>query len=198
MIPAPVTPPTHPTIVDPFIFRGDKIGLRPITIDDCTDAYVDWLNDPVVTQFLETRFEDQTTETVMAFIMKVIASETSYLFAIIESSTDRHIGNIKIGPINSHHKYADISYFIGERSCWGKGYAKQAIKAATTYAFNKLKLLSVRAGSYAKNAASIRALKRVGFHERGIYPEELSTTGDARDNHVVFSITLREYKSLMQ
>lgn len=71
----------------------------------------------------------------------------SFLFKIICNNSNCHIGNIKIGPINPHHNYADISYFIGEKSLWGKGIATEAIQLILKYAFEELKLHKVTAGT---------------------------------------------------
>jgi len=187
--------PTHPVVIDPHVYTGHGIKLRPVTLDDCTPHYVAWLNDRDVTRFLETRHSPQTLDTVKAFVASMIASKDSHLLAIIEASTGRHIGNVKLGPINPHHLYADISYFIGAKDCWRKGYGQEAVKAATWYGFTKLKLMSIRAGAYQKNEGSIRLLKRVGFKERGTFPFELCVSDESRDAHVMLSVTLPEWKS---
>jgi hypothetical protein len=94
-------------------FRGSKIVLRLAGLDDCNDQYLAWLKDPTVNQYLETRWREQTLESIRAFVAAQSASPDSYLFAILEA--DRHIGNIKVGPILPHHECADVSYFIGAR-----------------------------------------------------------------------------------
>ena len=38
-------------------FHGARASLRLITVDDCTERYVAWLNDPEVSRYLETRCE---------------------------------------------------------------------------------------------------------------------------------------------
>ena len=38
-----------------------------------------------------------------------------------------YIGNIKLGQILPFHKAKFISYFIGEKKLWEKGYGKTAI-----------------------------------------------------------------------
>jgi ribosomal-protein-alanine N-acetyltransferase len=189
------TSPTHEPNVSPFIFEGNKISLRPLTLDDCTPAYVAWLNDPEVHRYLETRwYGQQTLDSVRHYVeeaLKPLSGE--HMFAIIAGPA--HIGNIKIGSVNLAHKSAVISYFIGERSCWGKGYATEAIRGATRRAFGKLGLYNLQAGSYAKNVASIKALKRCGYKERGRLLNALCTTAESRDDHVLLSLTLPEFKS---
>lgn len=174
-----------------MIYTGRKIGLRPISMDDCTETYVDWLNDPEVNRYLETRHETQTLYSVMPFVGNARASSNDYLFAILAGPT--HIGNIKIGPINRLHQTADISYFIGSREHWGKGMATDAIRGATAYAFDRLGVYTLRAGVYGRNIASRRALEKNGYRLRGVLPLELVGV-DGRDDHVYYSITKPEYK----
>ena len=37
---------------------GTRVGLREICVADVGERYVGWLNDPVIAQFLESRFAD--------------------------------------------------------------------------------------------------------------------------------------------
>ncbi len=101
-------------------FEGEHATLRLLTLDDCSEEYVGWLRDPDVNRYLETRWTEQTLDSVRAFVTAVAADPASHLFAIVENEGGHHVGNLKIGPINSHHGFADLSYFIGEKSCWSR------------------------------------------------------------------------------
>ena len=46
---------------------------------------------------------------------------------------------LKIGPIDKIHMTA-IGIMIGDRNSWGCGYACEAIKALSSYAFQDIKL----------------------------------------------------------
>ena len=81
---------------------------------------------------------------------------------------NRHIGNIKIGPVDWHHRVGDIGLLIGEADCWGQGYASEAISALAAYAFANLGLEKLTAGAYAPNVGCIRAFERAGFKREGI------------------------------
>ena len=142
--------------------------LRPIVTADATERYTNWLNDKSVNQYLESRFEHATSSSVHNYIKEVLADKHSYFFAIIENTNGEHIGNIKLGPVHSHHKTGDIGFFIGEKSSWSKGYATEAILLIVTFAFKKLKLRKVTAGAYASNAGSIRVLQKAGFKQEGL------------------------------
>ncbi len=165
-------------------FRGQSTLLRLLTLDDVTDRYVAWLNDPQVNRYLETRFRAQTSETVREFVAGMVASSDSYLFGIIALDDRAHVGNLKIGPINRHHEFADVSYFIGDRSRWGKGLATDAIRLSVEVAFSRLKLHRVQAGVYEHNVGSCRALERAGFALEGRFSRQLRNVDGNWEDHV--------------
>lgn len=175
-----------------LVLMNEKILLRPITIADCTPFYVEWLRDPLVNQFLETRWHHQDIGTVRDFVHNMLISEEHYLFAIILNDNGTHIGNIKLGPINRYHGYADVSYFIGERQCWRKGFATEAIKLVTQFGFEVLHLYRVQAGAYAKNIGSVRALEKAGYRLEGCFRKQL-TYADERDDHLWFGMTIDDW-----
>ncbi|HBD9372943.1 TPA: GNAT family N-acetyltransferase, partial [Legionella pneumophila] len=119
---------------------GSKVFLLPVTLADCTDNYLKWLSDPSVNHYLETRWSIQDMESIRNFVSNMRTDPNNYLFAIRELKTEQHIGNIKLGPINTNHSYADVSYFIGEKNSWGKGFATEAIQLVTHFAFEQLHL----------------------------------------------------------
>ncbi len=157
--------------------------LASLTLAHVNQRYVDWLNDPDVSQFLETRHQVQTLATVTAFVTAAINDPDVRIFAIMVDG--RHIGNIKIGPINRHHDFADISYFIGDKSEWGKGYCTEAVKIACAYAFNGLKLHRLQAGCYAKNRASCKVLVSCGFAKEGEQRRKFKTE-HGWDDHCMY------------
>jgi RimJ/RimL family protein N-acetyltransferase len=100
-------------------------------------------------------------------VTSVQADPASVFFAIIEKSTGQHIGNVKIGHIQPVHRSADVGIIIGEKSCWGKGYATETLQLAAAYAAQTLKLHKLWAGIYADNFGSQQAFLRAGFEEEG-------------------------------
>src|SRR5205814_2669717 len=95
----------------------------------------------------------------------------------VRKDNDQHIGNIKLGPIHWIHRYAEIGLLIGEKSCWGQGYASEAIRLVTTYAFERLNLHKVTAGCYATNVGSVRAFEKAGFVREGVRPRHCFCEG---------------------
>lgn len=151
--------------------EGNNIYLRSVKISDATKEYVNWLNDPEVNQYLESRFSKHTMKNLKEYIKKIL-KDPSYIFlAIIQKDSNKHIGNIKLGPINKHHKFAEIGIMIGDKNSWGHGYAMEAIKLLSDFSFNKLKLHKITAGAYENNVGSIKAFTKNGFVIEGIRKE---------------------------
>ena len=101
--------------------------------------------------------------------------------AICLKSNDEHIGNIKLGPINRFHKRAGVSLFIGEKKCWGKGYATEAITLIRDFAFKKLNLHKLAAGCFEENLGSQKAFLKAGFVKEGIQREHVYLDGEYCD-----------------
>lgn len=161
---------------------GEKILLRPVALSDCTDRYVAWLNDPEVNRYLESRWTKQTIESVRLYVEGVSRSKDTHFFAMIDPGTKLHVGNIKLGPVNPHHRVADVSYFIGDRSFWGKGLATDAIRVVTTLAFETLALHRVQAGVHESNRGSRKALENAGFRAEGVWRKRLRTDSGWEDH----------------
>jgi ribosomal-protein-alanine N-acetyltransferase len=104
-------------------------------------------------------------------------SPIDHLFGIFLASQERHVGNIKVGPVNIQHSRADISLFIGEKELWGCGLASDAIRCATWFGFKVLGLRKLEAGCYEENMASCKAFQGCGFEIEGTLRDHLLHDG---------------------
>jgi RimJ/RimL family protein N-acetyltransferase len=156
-----------PTGTGPRFAEGERLYLREVRPSDVNENYYRWMNDPEVTQYLESRYYPQPAEKMREFVEGMLGNRNHVFFAIALKDGDRHIGNIKLGNINWVHRIADVGLLIGEKDCWGKGYASEAIRLVTEYAFGKLNLRKLVAGCYDVNGGSARAFLKVGWEEEG-------------------------------
>lgn len=167
-----------------------RLSLRSLSKDDATQTYCDWLNDPETNRFLEARFTNHNTENLSLYIENTNASPCDLLLGVF--SDHAHIGNVKIGPIDSHHGHAPIGLFIGDQAARGKGYATEIIQAATGYAFNNLGLYKIVAGCYASNIASHKAFIGSGYIEEARLKDYWNLNG-RREDHLQLGITLTQW-----
>jgi len=164
--------------------EGSTIYLRDVRLSDVNDNYCRWMNDPETNQYMETRHSRQTPENIKSYVKKTADNPDAVFLAICLKEGDRHIWNIKLGPINWIHRSADISFFIGEKGYWGRGIATEAIKLIAAYGFNKLRLHRLSAGAYVNNLGSIKALEKAGFKEEGTRKESCFYDGKYIDEKI--------------
>jgi [ribosomal protein S5]-alanine N-acetyltransferase len=145
--------------------------------------YPRWMNDKEVVRYLESRFARQTKPNIREFVRKTLANENAVFLAIM-AKNHIHIGNIKLS-IDRIHKTAEIGIVIGERAYWGKGYATEAIKTVSRYAFGELGLHKLTAGVYSDNIGSLRAFLKAGFVEEGRLREQYISDGKRVDRIIV-------------
>lgn len=153
------------------MFETGRLCLKKLKKSDLTQRYARWLNDPEVKKYLESRFRRHTPLTLYKYWQEQERDENCLFLGIFLKNPLLHIGNIKLHRIDRRHRNAELSLMIGERSCWGKGYADEAIRPLVKHAFNKLKLHKVYARIYSVNKNSIKAFKKAGFLFDGVRKE---------------------------
>lgn len=160
---------------------GSRIYLREVRPSDVNENYYRWMNDPEVTCFLESRFYPNSMEKLREYVQTKIGNPDNIFLALVLKEGERHIGNIKLGPIHWIHRTSDLGIIIGEKDCWGKGYANEAIKLMVDYAFNVLHLHKITAGAYGSNEGSIKAFQKVCFEIEGIRKKQYFLKGQYID-----------------
>jgi RimJ/RimL family protein N-acetyltransferase len=168
-----------------YHIEGERICLRDVRPDDVNENYIRWMNDPEVTQYLEARFSPCAEDDIKRYVGSMAGKDDEIFLAICLRDGGAHIGNIKLGPINKHHSFAYISLVIGEKGCWGKGYATEAISLMVRFAFDELGLHKVMAGCYANNAGSAKAFEKAGFSREGIERKKWMCNGEYVDGVVL-------------
>ncbi len=167
--------------------EGERIYLREITLQDADNReYCRWMNDKQVTQYTESRFQRNTAKTLRSFISQM-SNDDNVFFAIISKDNNKHIGNIKIGPINKIHNFAYVGLIIGDKSYWNKGYGTEVIRLVVDYAFAELCIHKLIAGVYSNNVGSLRAFTKSGFATEGIIKKKYLFDGEFMDE-IIFGI----------
>jgi ribosomal-protein-alanine N-acetyltransferase len=164
---------------------GERIYLKLLSPDDVSEKYWQWMQDPEILQYLESRWRPHTMEDLRNYVRTVNDGMNNFMFGIYLIENSEHIGNIKIEGINHIHRFGDLGLIIGEKGQWGKGYAVEAIRLATQYAFEELNLNTVTAGIYVNNVGSFKAFIKAGYVQIGIMKKHRFYKGDYVDEYLV-------------
>ncbi len=135
------------------------IAIRPLIVEDAYTS-VKWRNDPEVFKFTGTTYYHEITiDSELEWIKKVISKEDDYRCAILADG--KYVGNIYLTDINGGIAHYHI--FIGDRSYWGKGVAKEASRLIIDYGINELGLSEIRLRVHQKNTGAMNLYLNLGF-----------------------------------
>lgn len=157
----------------PLLF-SERLILTPLGLSHNSLDYVKWMNDTEVNKYLESG-GDYTEEKLQNFL-KQVESDNILFWAIHIKENNKHIGNIKIDPVNTKHKYAEYGIMMGDKTEWGKGFAKESTLLIIDFCFNGLlNLRKINLGVHAKNLAAIELYKKIGFKVEGRFINHVET-----------------------
>ena len=157
------------------------VGLFVLTDCHVTDAYVRWLNDPIINRYLESRFVAHTVQSTKAYVEQHGRSPNNVLLGIGSRKLGMHVGNVKIGPIDWNHGTSEVGILIGEREVWGSGIATFVITMVSEIARTRLMLRKLTAGCYASNVGSRKAFDKAGFAIEGVQRHQCLLDGKPED-----------------
>ena len=171
----------------------ERLILQCLDPENFSSAYLNWLNDPTINRFLEVRLNPpKSIKELQLFIQKTNSSRDEVLLGI-HLRDQSHIGNIKIGPIDSYHGRADIGIVIGEKSQWGKGIASEAITAVSHFAFETLRLNRLTAGLYGQNVGSMNAFLKAGFSREATLSSYWNVGDGMRDDEIIMALICNDH-----
>ncbi len=145
----------------------ERLILLPLSSKHSTDEYVSWLNDPEVYKYLETG-GDYTMEKLDEFL-KEVEKKNIFFWGIHLKSNSKHIGNIKIDPVNTKNKLGEYAILMGDRSEWKKGYAKEASIEVIKFCFEVIGLRKITLGVIDDNLSAVQLYYNLGFIKEGEY-----------------------------
>lgn len=137
-----------------------SIYLRPLTVEDASTSYK-WRNDVTLWKYTGNRPTCEITEAMECeWATRAIASSERINFAICIEETHEYIGNIYLVIIKDC--VGELGVLIGERSHWGKGYAKEALRLLRNIARDEYGIQTIRIGVNPQNTAALMAYLKNG------------------------------------
>ncbi len=140
---------------------GPMVSLDALRPEHVGPHYLAWLVDPEAIRFTEVGRAANDVASVRRYVEDAVASRTAAMWRICVDG--RHVGNIRLSLINTHHRRADIAILVGEPAMRGRGVGTEAIRLLTAHAFEGLGLDRLSAWVYSENEASRRAFEKAGY-----------------------------------
>lgn len=166
---------------------GTQVSLEPFTMSHASNpSYLHWLRDREVVKTLNLpRYLERSVsdDEILDYCRTAIAADNTLFFALCETEGNRFVGTVKAASIDLFAGTADIGIMLGDRTCWGRGYASEALALLCTYLFDVVGLRRLTAGSMANNPAMIRVFEKLGFQIEGVARQQ-DRFGDDYLDHV--------------
>ena len=150
----------------PFL-KGEHLYLRSLIESDAQGPYVTWFNDEEVCRGNSHHVFPYTPEAALAYIRHAAQKRDELILAIVLSEDDQHIGNIALQNIHPIYRSAEFSIVIGDKTSWGKGYAKEAGRLLFDHGFAALNLNRIACGTFDDNEAMKKLALSLGMKEEG-------------------------------
>ena len=166
---------------DIIFLEGERILLRPLTKNDMTPVYLQWLNDEEVTRFNSHATFPNTQEKMEAYYNSLQDNNRNVVLGIIDKTTNRHIGNVALQQINWVSKNAEFAILLGDKEFWGKGMGEEAAILIVTYGFERLNLHRIYCGTIQGNEGMKKLAKKLFMTEEGRRREAIFKNGKYLD-----------------
>ena len=141
--------------------ESERLIFNRLSAKHISTDYVDWINNAEVNKYLETR-GNYTIDLLKSYIEEQYKNEV-YFWAIHLKETEKHIGNIKIDPIDLENNSGEYGILMGDKDNWGKGYGKEASLRIIKYCFEELNLNQITLGVIDANINAVKLYEKIGF-----------------------------------
>ena len=176
--------------------RGERILIRRLEAADSEtvlslrlenrDFFQPW--EPIRD---EAAFTLAAVETEMKISVELWDRGEAYVFGIYPVDSDELVGGIALrNVVRGAWQNATLGYWVDEAH-HGQGFATEAVKLATRFAFDHARLHRVQAGTLLHNVASQRVLERAGYRFEGVSQRYLNINGRWQD-HRMYAMTVED------
>lgn len=161
----------------------ERLVLRPWRTDD-EEALVRHADNRKVWLNLRDHFpHPYTREHAREWIGRSLASPPPQTNLAIEHAGE-FIGSIGLVPLSDVSRFtAEIGYWIGE-AFWGRGFAPEALRRFTDYAFERFSFERLEGWVFATNPSSGRVLEKAGYKYEATLRRSAFKDGRFLDCHV--------------
>ena len=171
---------------------AERVSLRWLTAADVPDLYAVF-SDPEVMRYWSTvPFANLAeAEDYLRSIHDLFAQRSLFQWGIAHAADARVIGTCTLYRLDHAHRRAEIGFALA-RAYWGRGLAREALRALLAFVFEELDLHRLEADADPRNERSLRLLESQGFRREGILRERYHVGGEVQDS-IYLGLLRREW-----
>lgn len=165
----------------PLTITTQRLKIRPIAVGDLA-ALFEVNGDDAVTRYLP--YASWATkadgEAWYARMLLQQAAGEALQYVVVDAAGDKVIGTALLFRFDLSSARAELGYVLG-RAHWGRGLMHEALDALLQHAFTAMRLRRIEAQVDPRNAASARAVERLGFQHEGLLRQRYVGKGETKD-----------------
>ena len=173
--------------------QSQTIFLRPLEKSDAP-LLLSWFNDPEI-RGLTGETLPTSAAGIDAYLQRLETDTSRVWFGIVERESGNLVGETGLLRMFPTWRNTDLSLILGERSAWGKGYAREAMLLMLDYAFGYLNFHRVAIGVVGSNTRALRFYEKIGFIREGLQRDGYYYNHQYQD-FIMMSILEDEYRKV--
>ncbi|MFB9902625.1 GNAT family N-acetyltransferase [Allokutzneria oryzae] len=159
---------------------GELVRLRAFDPSEA-EALWRWNHDPDVMRWMNDGYPDSVAQVAKRMSEWPRNSYEKVVLAVETRAEGRLIGVAVLRDAEPETGNAELDVYIGEKDCWGSGYATDATRTMCRFGFDQMRLHRVTLWVVADNVAARRVYEKVGFVEEGRQRECFRRDGEWHD-----------------
>jgi len=157
----------------------NKIYIRRLEEEDLAKK-IEWINNNQINETLMYDCPLSLSET-KEWYKKTLFDRNRWDFSIIEKKKNELVGIAGLIKLNYKHRNAQFYITLGEKSEWGKGYAKEALEKVLRFAFLELGLEKVYLYTLSNNEKARKLFEKTGFKQEALMKKHYFIHGKYHD-----------------
>ncbi|WP_420628741.1 GNAT family N-acetyltransferase [Candidatus Leptofilum sp.] len=172
------------------ILTGERIVLRPITVDDAAAMFAS-LSDEESMRLTGTQ-QTFSFEQVQQHCQRVSQADDRVDYAITLKDDPAYLGEVVLNEIDWQNRSASFRIALASETLFGKGYGTEATQLIVTFGFHTLRLHRIELEVYDFNPRAQHVYEKVGFVREGMRRDVLLWNGRYQ-SAIIMSILEDEY-----
>lgn len=166
-----------------------RLILRKFEINDASNMFDNWANDPEVCKFLswEPHGNIEVTKNLLFSWIEAYQSNKTYNWAMVLKETNQVIGSLSVISLSQKHQNCELGYCMS-KIYWNQGIMTEAVTAIIDFLFNEVEVHRIQAKHDIKNPGSGRVMEKSGMLLEGTMRHGVLRKDGSYADHNIYAI----------